>query len=189
LQYKSKIMAGGQLNLQPLQIWEFLTGTSGGPVTDPYRGIAIPNKGTIPFAVQVQTITAPANITITSNATYPQYLTLSSTDWYDTDINEGDYVYVAAQGAYRKIKTIFNKTLIEVEYPFASAVTAQNLTVAPRATYRYVRVDVVGSADTGDINGVPMKASSQPQIFNNPTECILYDSSGANEQFKITVGF
>lgn len=111
------------------QIWTFLTGNSAGNVTDTHRNVAVKNKDTIPFSAQAVTnAVSPVGITMTSNATIPTILALSSPLWDADMIQVGMYVY--CQDLKRKITKVHSQEAIEIDYAFPSTVTSQPLLLA-----------------------------------------------------------
>ena len=169
------------------QIWTFLTGNSAGNVTDTYRNVAVKNKDTIPFSAQAVTNdVSPVGITMTSNATIPTILALSSASWDFDTILVGMYVY--CQGLKRKIKTVQSQNAIEIDYAFPATVTAQPLLLAKSGTIRWIRIEAQGAVDTGILDGVALKSVAFPMIIKNP-EVITYDTSAVTSQFRITIGF
>jgi len=169
------------------QIWTFLTGNSAGNVTDTYRNVAVKNKDTIPFSAQAVTNAAsPVGITMTSNATIPTILALSSPLWDADMIQVGMYVY--CQDLKRKITKVHSQEAIEIDYAFPSTVTSQPLLLAKSGTIRFIRIEAQGAVDTGKLDGVDFKAASFPMVIKNP-EVITYDTSAVTSQFRITTGF
>jgi len=169
------------------QIWTFLTGNSAGNVTDTYRNVAVKNKDTIPFSAQAVTNAAsPVGITMTSNATIPTILALSSPLWDADMIQVGMYVY--CQDLKRKITKVHSQEAIEIDYAFPSTVTSQPLLLAKSGTIRFIRIEAQGAVDTGKLDGVDFKAASFPMVIKNP-EVITYDTSAVTSQFRITIGF
>ncbi len=169
------------------QIWTFLTGNSAGNVTDTYRNVAVKNKDTIPFSAQAVTNAAsPVGITMTSNATIPTILALSSPLWDADMIQVGMYVY--CQNLKRKITKVHSQEAIEIDYAFPSTVTSQPLLLAKSGTIRFIRIEAQGAVDTGKLDGVDFKAASFPMVIKNP-EVITYDTSAVTSQFRITIGF
>jgi hypothetical protein len=166
----------------PLEVWTFVSGA-----VETRRGLTIPNKGTIPLSVQVQTITAPANITVTQSAADATVMVLSSSDYEPESIKEGDYFYNAqGVGLKRKIIKVWPGSF-KVDYAFPTTITAQDLLIASRAPYRFLRVEVSGTVDTGDFDGYPMKVAAFPIQIDFP-EVVTYDASTASEGFKFTIG-
>jgi len=169
------------------QIWTFLTGNSAGNVTDTYRNVAVKNKATIPFSAQAVTNAAsPVGITMTSNATIPTILALSSPLWDADMIQVGMYVY--CQNLKRKITKVHSQEAIEIDYAFPSTVTSQPLLLAKSGTIRFIRIEAQGAVDTGKLDGVDFKAASFPMVIKNP-DVITYDTSAVTSQFRITIGF
>jgi len=169
------------------QIWTFLTGNSAGNVTDTYRNVAVKNKDTIPFSAQAVTnAVSPVGITMTSNATIPTILALSSPLWDADMIQVGMYVY--CQDLKRKITKVHSQEAIEIDYAFPSTVTSQPLLLAKSGTIRFIRIEAQGAVDTGKLDGVDFKAASFPMVIKNP-EVITYDTSAVTSQFRITIGF
>lgn len=169
------------------QIWTFLTGNSAGNVTDTYRNVAVKNKDTIPFSAQAVTnAVSPVGITMTSNATIPTILALSSPLWDADMIQVGMYVY--CQNLKRKITKVHSQEAIEIDYAFPSTVTSQPLLLAKSGTIRFIRIEAQGAVDTGKLDGVDFKAASFPMVIKNP-EVITYDTSAVTSQFRITIGF
>lgn len=169
------------------QIWTFLTGNSAGNVTDTYRNVAVKNKDTIPFSAQAVTNAAsPVGITMTSNATIPTILALSSPLWDADMIQVGMYVY--CQNLKRRITKVHSQEAIEIDYAFPSTVTSQPLLLAKSGTIRFIRIEAQGAVDTGKLDGVDFKAASFPMVIKNP-EVITYDTSAVTSQFRITIGF
>jgi len=169
------------------QIWTFLTGNSAGNVTDTYRNVAVKKKDTIPFSAQdVTNAVSPVVITMTSNATIPTILALSSPLWDADMIQVGMYVY--CQDLKRKITKVHSQEAIEIDYAFPSTVTSQPLLLAKSGTIRFIRIEAQGAVDTGKLDGVAFKAASFPMVIKNP-EVITYDTSAVTSQFRITIGF
>jgi len=167
----------GRVDSQSLELWSFETGT-----TDPIRNIAIPTKGTFPlYSALVDSASAAVTAT-TNSGTDKTMLTISSSDWPISNMDEGDYIYVAAQGIAQKIQHIYEaKLAMQIKFKFGTALAAEPILVAKKDIARTVNIKAIGSGNTATVMGIPLKSGEEiSYAIPADVEVITYDASGGD---------
>jgi len=111
------------------------------PVTHNILGV-IPNKGTFPLST---TKTGTITSTPGSAQTSAKRVVVGTDTLFRSEVHEGDYIY--AGDVVRKVTDVVSDTMLYVEFPFPSTVTAAALKVCQAGKYKNMQVKNTGPVD------------------------------------------
>ncbi len=133
-------------------------------------GNVFPTVGTIPMYVQFSgTITATGRMVRGTNTLFATGGRLA--------VN--DFIYAA--GVVRRVKAITDNNLLELEYPFPSAVTDQPMRICKANCFRMVQAKSTGSVDATKLQAAKF-VQNDVAIFSAP---ISYDATAGEISFTI----
>ena len=131
-----------------------------------------PAAGSVPVA---RTFTG----TISSNGTK---VVGSGTAFITEGIKVGDYIYVAAQNAVRRIKAIIHDTMLDLDQGFPSNISGVAVLVCESQIYKRILWENTGTA-AASIQETIISVGAKG--FNEGTP-VAYDASASNAQLEFT---
>lgn len=130
-------------------------------------------------------------LTGTISAVNNNTLIIGSSTLFTTELQVGEYIYIAAQSAFRKIRRINSDTELVIQSAFPSAVSGATPLRVPEQTYREYSL-VIDSAGTAKIDNITLPASTaigRPMTGGKRPEPVLIDSTAnaniVNVEFQI----
>lgn len=71
---------------------------------------------------------------------------------FTTELTEGEWIYIKAQNAFRKVENIVSDTSLTIDEPFTVDLSGSAFDITPRSRYKEVSLFVSG-AGAADIDG------------------------------------
>ena len=128
-----------------------------------------------------ETFPASDSITGTIDGVNNGTLIVGTSTLFTTELQEGQYLYIAAQSAFRKIISIVSATVLYIDSAFPTATfTGATARKIPNKRYKSISWEI-DAAGTAVINGITFPASNSATlalIGGVYPEPILVDSTG-----------